>query len=120
MKINKIIEFRDQLKKIPSENVISGEFTNCRDSCCVIGHFQRLNSKDPSDYGIGNCQDDDGSRPFRGSFRNYVGKRLVKIGINVGIAGINNQETTNYMQKSPKARSLACLNDLIKTLKSEK
>ena len=119
MKINKIIEFRDQLKKIPSKNVISEEFTNCRDSCCVIGHFQRLNSKDPSDYGISNCEEGyiGGNKE---TFGNYVGKLLVKIGINDGIAYINNYETTNYKQKSPKARSLACLNDLIKTFESKK
>jgi len=107
------------LEPIPSENFIHGEFTNRKDKCCVIGHYQRLISDDPSDYSRSNCADETADSPLRISSKEFLKKKLKVFD---DISTVNNDYNIfsyskimkKYSQKNRKRRVIACLKDMIK------
>lgn len=99
------------LSPIPEDQWLTDAFTDGQGKCCAIGHLMRLQSSNPSDYGIGNCRDDihfnDGSRYHRMrhiSFKFY----------GFDFAYVNNMQCRKFPQPTPKARVMAALDELIK------
>jgi hypothetical protein len=104
-----------KINAIPSENIISSDFTNGKDSGCVIGHLNRLSSKNPEDFSNDNCSD---SFVFQHPIRLLSRKFLNPDNdspYGVDLAFVNNGELKQYSQETPKERSLACLEDMLKT-----
>lgn len=105
---------------IPTENFISGAFSNGVDKCCGVGHWVRLNSNNPNDYGSRNCTDmlkESELRKQSRKFLNTIDDRFCSL---FDIADINNdsQYKSNtlkelYPQETPKDRCIALVNDMI-------
>jgi hypothetical protein len=121
MKILTINQFYNKLKKISSKNVIKQSFGDGENSCCVIGHAMRLSSDDSSNFSRSHCSDYDISKDSTSNLREISKKFLAnKFPIHpeddwnpLNIAKVNNQKIEAYRQKTPKARILACLKDMI-------
>jgi len=96
----------DLLKPIKPKNWLIGNFTNEIDSCCAIGHFLRLTSDDPNDYSDYNCSD----LGFNAKAKSSLRQLSVK---NWGLAGVNNTESKEFKQKTPKARVMSFLKQII-------
>ena len=43
------------IKDVPAKDFLPYFFTNEKDKCCTIGHYNRLTSDDPTDYSATNC-----------------------------------------------------------------
>jgi hypothetical protein len=123
MTIEELKHFIDQFSQIPEENVIEYIFTNKKDSCCIIGHYTRLNSENPNDYGMDNCSDTFHIL-LRSGLKVYHENRLSKLRklgwtFNLEVAEINNGDVTNpkfthYNEiPSAKQRGLKALNYLL-------
>ena len=54
--LNVLIKAEKQLKQVPSHEWIGEKYTDGKSKCCIIGHYTRLNSKNPSNYYIDNCR----------------------------------------------------------------
>lgn len=107
MNTQKLIKFRDKFAEIPETQVISRYFTNEHDSCCVLGHYNRLNSRNSSNYSRRNCITDEKQK------LNEL-RALSIVYLPWGcIADVNNGEHSGYRQSTPKQRSLAFLDDMI-------
>tara|TARA_R110000782_G_scaffold21110_4_gene56941 strand:- start:14511 stop:14852 length:342 start_codon:yes stop_codon:yes gene_type:complete len=98
----------NQISEIPSENIITSVFSNDIDKCCVIGHLQRLNSENPSDYSSLNCCD------FTENRIRVLSKQFFSDNNFLSIATVNNGGIKAYPQETPKERSLALLADMLK------
>ncbi len=92
------------LNPIPANKFMVEAFSDEISKCCIIGHYKRLTSDNPDDYSFENCSD------------NFLSDlRLKGLQFGVNIAGINNSPNcSKYNQKTAKARSIACLKDMIK------
>ncbi len=112
------------LEPIPEDKWLTYRFTNDKDSCCAIGHYYRLKSKDTKDYSIGNCMD---SCSIDGSIIRKVSYRFLKslgVGGLASIYEINNGDklyrglkcctTPLYHSMSPKQRVILFLKDAVK------
>ena len=101
------------LSPIPEDEFIVLRLTDGESKCCVIGHYERLMSRNPSDYSIVNC-----------GMKNCVQNRLIqasseflfeKFGTYTNnIVTVNNAETKYYPQPIIKDRVIAVLKDMIK------
>ena len=109
----KLTEFRKVLSDIPSENVIIGDFTNEKDSCCVLGHYGRLTSSDSNSFSSVNINYTMVER------LRYLSMDFANAKFNpynsweYNIASVNNGECEEYQQPTAKERSLAMLDDMI-------
>ena len=104
------------LSPIPTENFITGTFTDIVSSCCVVGHYVRLISDNPDDYSSENCRDFE-KFGYAGCDLRIASEQFLKSKGNYGtIATVNNgnDEDLPYLQNTPKERSIALLNDMIK------
>lgn len=109
----------DKINTIPSENIITTKFTDGESKCCVIGHLVRLGSENPENYSRINCVDwypdtFDG-HPIRKLSERFLKSKLDIFEYDCSIASVNNGECELYKQETPKERSLACLEDMLKT-----
>jgi len=108
---------KKQLGKVPSNQWHTDIFTNNNDSCCAIGHFTRLNSKDPSDFSMDNC------KPNNDTLREASNEAMQCINGNGGghdISTVNNDIGSGsleaYSEEEPKDRVMHFLDDAIKCL----
>ncbi len=103
------------LSEIPEKEFIVNEFTNGENKCCAIGHYERLKSENPDDYSLNNCADiytQSHGRKLRDITGEYIRQ---KYDIHGTIAFVNNSDDVNgYNQKTPKARVIALLKDMVK------
>ncbi len=95
-KIQKAIEL---LEAVPTEQFMTGSFTNCKDQCCGWGHLNRLGSEDPTMYDEGNC-----INGFGDSVEFIVSGNSL-----ISIARANDKITDEYPQETSKERVLALL-----------
>lgn len=99
------------LSPIPAEQWITDQYTNNENACCAIGHYNRLNSKNPNNYSIENCQENYLSADIR-----VISKRFIETRYRLysDIATVNNSSTVNgYTEETPKERVLHLLTDMI-------
>lgn len=102
------------MKDIPEHQWISERYTDGHSKCCVLGHWSRLNSKNPQDYQVRNCwgmQEGDENDLRKASIQ-FFKKKGLHNEIS-SIASVNNKMIGWYIQSSHKGRSLACLQDMI-------
>lgn len=103
------------LSQVPSKEFIIGRFTDEVGKCCAIGHLQRLTSANPNDYKTSNCFDkaDSYSLKVRVLCQHYLEEKHKTE--YKDLSSINNGEKVNgYTQKTPKARVIAVLKDMVK------
>ena len=118
----------EQLKAIPTENFLTGIFTNGVDKCCAVGHLNRLNSKNPEDYSQSNCSDYNWMQseeerlqtfnPIRGLSARFLTPKYPNPNDEYSrdLSGVNNTSFGSiYKQATPKERVIACLEDMLKT-----
>lgn len=97
---------------IPKEDFIPGRFTDGEGKCCAIGHMQRLQSMDPSNYSSANCSDFLVNQPIRSASREYLGDVHNFPGCN--IASVNNDNAINgYTEPEIKDRVIHLLTDMV-------
>jgi hypothetical protein len=106
-----------KISAIPSEDIIVNSFTDKKSKCCVVGHLTRLGSKNPNDYSQDNCTDWTSENDYEGLPIRQLSVRYFenKNGFYESLAGVNNGENSLYKQETPKERSLALLQDMLKT-----
>jgi hypothetical protein len=109
---------RKLFEPIPEEQWITGQFTNCSDSCCAVGHWVRLNSPNPNLYDYNNCHDYIEFGGNRRLLREVSRHVAIEMRVAGDIAGINNDQIWGYQQPTPKQRVMAFLDDAIKFLES--
>jgi len=104
------------LSTIPSENWLTGAFTNQKNSCCARGHIMRLSSNNPEDYTFDNCKynsfiDD----ALILSVMSFLKNKRDFICINEPLSSINDNDYNLdiYTEKTPKERILHLLTDMI-------
>lgn len=108
------------VKDIPEQNWITGDFTDEISKCCLHGHLTRLTSNNPNDYKYSNCSDDGLneshlSKLLRKNARAFMKEESIKSSIYIATsAGVNNGNVEHYNEPTPKQRSIALLNDMIK------
>jgi hypothetical protein len=105
-----------KISAIPSENIISQEFSDGTDKCCIVGHLNRLASENPQDYSVDNCSDTVlNQNPIRHlSLKFLNGVHTHEFWV-TDLATVNNGTCqSKYPQATPKERSLACLEDMLK------
>lgn len=100
------------LEPVPEEEWLTSVFSNGY-KCCVIGHWMRLTSNNPENRNPDNCTDAYSISPER-DLRHAFGILLP----GPDLATINNNQhhifgSTEYLQKTPKARSLAALRNAL-------
>lgn len=97
---------------IPEENFMAGTFTDGKGKCCAIGHIQRLQSIDPSDYSSANCSDFLVNQPIRSASSKYLSDIHNIHGRN--IASVNNGDNINgYTEPEIKDRVIHLLTDMV-------
>ena len=101
------------LEPIKSTKFITDKFTNDVDCCCAIGHYARLRSGNPDDYSLYNCSDRWRNGRLRTESAKYISSQKLSP-FNKSIAHVNSTPIGKYQQKTPKARSIALLKDMIK------
>ncbi len=115
MKKEKFTPSQEALKlltNVPSKDFIIDNYTDKIGKCCAIGHLMRLKSKNPNDYSLRNCNDGHEST-IRQLSQTYL--NVNKKGFNSSIASVNNSTNIDgYKQKTPKARVIALLKDMVK------
>lgn len=92
-------------------------FTNEKNKCCAIGHYQRLKSSNPENYSFANCEDFMSS-PLRNAFVEIasVNNNLVPL----TCRGKDKEYIEKYSKyKTPKTRVIKYLKDQIKELKQK-
>lgn len=97
------------VENIPSNEWTTDFFSDEENKCCLHGHITRLTSDDPNDYTGHNCSDwnvDNLSSMLRIKSREFLGHR--------DSSSVNNGTVSTYQQKTPKARSIRLLKDMIK------
>lgn len=112
-------EAYEMLKDIPSEIWIKNIYTD-GERCCVMGHYTRLKSDDPNDFTYNNCLD--WISPEGRRLRDLSSDFFNKKDIWADISDVNNGACDDftveirelYPQPTPKERSLAFLQDMIK------
>ena len=109
----KLTEFRKILSDIPSENVITGQFTNHIDSCCVLGHYGRLTSLHSYSYDDDHINYEMVEKLRTLSLDFAMDKFNPDNSWEYNIAGVNNGDCEKYQQSTAKERSLAMLDDMI-------
>lgn len=98
------------LSDVPSKDFITYNFTDCIGKCCAIGHYQRLTSKDPTNYEASNCHDSHVSE-LRALSRQFISDEYK---IYSTIAHVNNRKGINgYNQAKVKDRVIALLTDMV-------
>lgn len=109
------------LQTVPAEDFLTERFTDRASKCCSIGHYQRLKSSRPSDFGLFNCADQPGGSLLRDQSKDFIGHKVRSSGIEsiwlrngiYDISDVNNGPTEIYPQEDPKSRVLAFLVDMI-------
>jgi len=98
---------------IPKEEFITDTYTDGKGKCCAIGHMQRLQSMDPSDYSSYNCSDFLAEQPIRSASRKYLSDIHNIHGHN--IASVNNGDLTinGYTEPEIKDRVIHLLTDMV-------
>ena len=109
----KLTEFRKVLSDIPSENVITGQFTDRLDSCCVLGHYGRLTSFFKESYDAEDINYDMVEKLRELSLKFAMDRFNKADRCQYNIAGVNNGDCEKYQQSTAKERSLAMLDDMI-------
>lgn len=107
---------KELLMPIPNEDFVMMKFTDGKNKCCVSGHLRRLNSNDPNDFSIANCNDEDDATGIQNLAREYVRNNHKSYGGIVGVnnGGINSQGKMLYAETEIKDRVLHLLDDMIK------
>src|SRR5690606_26729794 len=85
-----LLEAHHLLSGVPEGDWIQGRFTDGVGKCCVIGHYTRLTSTNPSDYSAFNCSDF-GRMKLRNAYRMLAGFDL---------AGVNNRARPENIKKT--------------------
>ena len=99
---------KELLEPIPGGKWIVNKYTNEKNSCCAIGHYERV-TKNPNNYSFSNCES-------RGELRKYFAEEY-----HVDIASINNRSYARVSSKhihhldhdTPKERVISFLNECI-------
>jgi len=102
------------LSPIPYDQWIKDVFTDEKGACCAIGHYTRLKSKNPNDYGFLNCRDFNAEENpvLRDSSCKFIQE---KYDIKDTIAGVNNTDEINgYNEPEIKDRVIHLLEDMVK------
>ena len=93
----KAIEVKKLLEPIPSEDFITGGFSDEIGKCCAVGHIQRLTSDNPNDYSPINCSDKTYDARSKPRFRDLTSKFMLKVH-NIGwadLSEVNNRNDVN-------------------------
>lgn len=104
-------EAKELLSAVPADDFLVYRFSDNKGKCCVIGHWTRLRSSDPSNYDSDNCHDE-----YRSPLRSISTKFLEEVHNIVGsnIATVNNGDDVNgYNEPEVKDRVLHLLDDMI-------
>tara|TARA_R110000868_G_scaffold14426_3_gene67161 strand:+ start:15888 stop:16244 length:357 start_codon:yes stop_codon:yes gene_type:complete len=100
------------LLEIPAEDFITDRFSDGKGKCCAIGHYTRLKSNNPLDYGNDNCIDLGNSLLRRRSSHFLVKKHNLNSFNN--IATVNNANNVNgYTEPVIKDRVIHLLKDMV-------
>ena len=100
-------------KTIKPHSVIIDHFSNNNYAGCVIGHYQRCMSSDPTSYSLINMVDDH-SNDFS-SLRGWSTKAMMKMYDQYqSVANINNGTVARYPQETPYLRVEAFFKDVVK------
>lgn len=95
------------LEPIPEDRFMKGEFTDNMNSCCSVGHFNRLTSRNPEDYSNNNCfMSTDGMSLYKAS-ATYLNILIAPI------VQVNDGYISKYSEDTPKARVIHLLQDMI-------
>ena len=101
------------LNEVPSDEFITGDYTDKVGKCCAIGHLERL-TKDPSDYSNKNCYDN--TTTFGYAVRT-ASTKFIKEKHNTDyacIAEVNNKPRLNgYTEPVIKDRVIHLLKDMV-------
>jgi len=101
------------LKEVKPSEWMTEMFSDCNSKCCALGHYSRLTSEDPSNYGMDNCI-------ARVNILRTASLVVMKeMSCEDGdIATINNGDwfDCGFKQKTPKGRTMAFLRKGIKIL----
>lgn len=104
-------QIKNILLAIPKENFIVGDYSNEIDSCCSLGHINRLMSPNPNNYSKANCmRTNEGIIYFISSVREFM---FYKEKTFNGIVEINDGGCKIYNEHHPKDRMLHLLDDMI-------
>lgn len=100
-----LVEIRDYVETIPEENIIIYNYQDREDleKGCIIGQVNRVVKGN-----AGYSYDSKLEKKLRDASSSFLDSDINDI------AEINNRKTGNYQQETPKARSLALINDMIK------
>jgi len=100
------VEAKNLLDPIPENKWIADRYTDFESRCCVIGHWTRLHSPDPTDYSQDNCSD------FFESPLRHINEPF---GIAENIVEVNNDDVWYEVENPghPKARVMAFLDQII-------
>lgn len=95
---------------ITGEEMNDGMFTDKVGKCCAIGHYTRLRSVNPKDYGESNCIDIENIQ-----LRDALAKYLHKIhSTDISITTINNSNEINrYTEPEIKDRVIHLFEDMV-------
>ena len=104
------------LSPIHHSKFLDGVFSDEKGKCCVIGHYQRIKSNNPSDYSYNNCNDFDGTNNDLSELRK-ASKIFKEYGSD--IVKVNNDDNIYYNQKTCKSRVIAFLKDALNNSKKK-
>ena len=97
------------LSGVPKSKFIINEFSDGIGKCCVMGHFTRLTTGDPTDYKRDLADYDIALRETSRSFFEKERKEYNSI------VDVNNDNTVRgYKHPQIKDRVIACLKDMVK------
>ena len=106
------IKALEMLSPIPEDEFIRYRFSDFISKCCVVGHLNRLTSKDSQDYEDHPMVTRENVRNFRENTRKYL-FQYKNMSDGEDIADINNSETDAYDQETQKDRIITLLKDMI-------
>lgn len=101
------------IKRVGKDRFIVDSYSNNTDKCCVLGHINRLTSRNPKDYSTYNCSNSNGDDGKIRRASMYFLREATGTLTSSDIATVNNGNTTLYKQPIIKDRVVACLTDMI-------
>lgn len=102
------------LSTVPEDKWTTFSYTDLKEKCCAIGHYNRLKSKNQNDYSSRNCSDDCGPDTLRQKSAEFL--KAVHNAEYGDLATVNNTTNINgYKQESIKERVINCLADMVKS-----
>lgn len=102
------------IQGVNPEDFIEEVFTDKISKCCVIGHYCRLTSENPSDFSIDNCTRDGfgswGRTDLQKAAKSFLKVRELPVD---KIEEINNDATEEYPEATIKERVVHFLSDMV-------